>query len=107
MPEPSEAAAGTPPAPREPDGIYQWHRREGDRLVARVLGPEINETSKEIRFRELYNSDCLLLPEECEFQKYRILIRKVGDATKVSADVVQKGRILREVTAEILGYREQ
>jgi hypothetical protein len=87
---------------RENDAIYQQ-----DRLVARVLEPEVNPEAKEIRFSELYNSDYLLLPDECEFQRYRILVRKVQDATREEKQALHKGRILRGVTAKILGYREQ
>ncbi|MBZ5544290.1 MAG: hypothetical protein LAO07_11520, partial [Acidobacteriia bacterium] len=57
-------------------------------------------------FAEVYNSDDLLLPEECEFQKYRMLIQRIADATKVSKDEPHKGRILRGVIADLLGHRE-
>lgn len=82
--------------------IYQ-----AGKAVARVEEPEVNSESKEIHFAELSNSDLLLLPEECEFQAYRILVRKIGYATKEDKQLVHKGRILRDVTAKILGYREQ
>jgi hypothetical protein len=87
---------------REHDAIYQ-----NDHLRARVLDPEVDVDGKVIRFGEVYNSDELLLPEECEFQKYRILIQRIAYASKVNKDEPHKGRILRGVTAEILGYREQ
>ena len=87
---------------REPDAIYQK-----DRLVARVIDPEIDSEAKEIRFSEVHNSDDLLLPEECEFQKYRILIQRIAYASKVNKDEPHKGRILRGVVAELLGFREQ
>jgi hypothetical protein len=87
---------------REQDAIYQ-----NDRLRARVLDPEVDTDAKEIRFGEVYNSDELLLPEECEYQKYRILIQRIAYASKVNKEEPHKGRILRGVTAEILGYREQ
>jgi len=96
-----EPEAGTP-KDREPDAIYQ-----NNRLVARVAGAEVDLESKQIRFAEVYNSDELLLPEECEFQKYRILIQRIADATKVSKEESHKGRILRGVTADLLGHREQ
>ena len=85
---------------REDDAIYQ-----NGRLAGRVLEPEVD--AKEVRFGEIYNSDHLLLPDECEYQRYRLLVRKIGYASKVEKDALEKGRILRGVTAEILGYREQ
>ncbi|HLI30779.1 MAG TPA: hypothetical protein VKV79_06745 [Terriglobia bacterium] len=103
--DPSQNAA-TPQAPltaqRENDAIYQ-----NGRLVGRVLEPEIDGGAKEIRFGEIYNSDNLLLPDECDFQRYRIVVRKVAFASKVEKDSLHKGRILRGVMAEILGFREQ
>jgi hypothetical protein len=94
------------PAPasanREEDAIYQ-----GGRLVARVLEANVDAESKRIHFDELYNSDYLLLPDECEFRSYRIVVRKIGYATKEEKQSLHKGRILRDVTAEILGYRQQ
>ncbi len=87
---------------REPDGIYQENR-----LVARVVDPEIDTEAKEIRFAEVYDSDDLVLPDECEFQKYRILIQRVAYASKVNKEAPHKGRILRGVSADLLGYREQ
>lgn len=89
-------------AEREADAIYQ-----NERVVARVLEPEIDEAGKELRFGEIYQSEDLLLPDECEFGKYIILVRRVLSATKVDKDSVGKGRILRGVVAEIKGYREQ
>jgi hypothetical protein len=91
----------TAPVQRETDAIYQRGQ-----VVARVMDPEIDLEAKEIRFGELYNSDYLLLPDECEFQQHRILVRKIAYASKVEKDSLHKGRILRGVTAEILGYRE-
>jgi hypothetical protein len=87
---------------REPDAIYQ-----GDGIVARVLDPEVDLEAKEIRFREIYNSDDLLLPDECEFQKYRLLIQRIAYASRINKEEPHKGRILRGVVAELLGYREQ
>jgi len=87
---------------RESNAIYQ-----NQRLVARVVGEEINPPAKEIRFAEVFNSDELLLPEECDFQKYRILIQSVAYASRIDKEAPHKGRILRGVVAEILGYREQ
>ena len=62
--------------------------------------------AKEIRFAELYNSDELLLPDECEFQAYTIMVQRIAHATKVDKAAPHKGRVLRDVVAEILGYRE-
>ncbi len=91
-----------PPAQREPDAIYQ-----GGELVARVLNAEVDLDAREIRFGEIYQSDRLLLPEECEYQKYTVIIQRIASATKAEPIAREKGRVLRGVTAEILGYREQ
>jgi hypothetical protein len=91
-----------PAKEREPDAIYQ-----GSRIVARVLDAEVNAEAKGITFGEVYNSDELMLPEECEFQKYRILIQRIAYASKVSKEEPHKGRILKGVSADLLGYREQ
>ena len=40
--------------------------------------PQVDLEAKQVRFGELFQSDNLLLPEECEFQKYRILVQKIG-----------------------------
>ena len=88
--------------PRELEAIYQ-----NNQVVARVLGPEVDTQAKEIRFTELYNSDLLVLPDECEYQRYRILVQRIEYASKVNKEEPHKGRILRGVAAEILGYREQ
>ena len=90
------------PQPREDDAIYQ-----NGRVVARVADPQVDSEAKEIRFAELYNSDELLLPDECEFQKYTIMVQRIAHATKVDKGALHKGRVLRDVVAEILGYREQ
>jgi hypothetical protein len=87
---------------RRSDAVYQ-----GGEVVAQVLGSEVDAEAKTIRFSELLNSDRLLLPDECEFQAYRIIVRKIGYATREEKQSLHKGRILRDVTAEILGYREQ
>ena len=97
-----DPAKSLPVKEREADAIYQ-----NGRLVARVLEPEMDSKAKEIRFSEVFNSDELMLPEECEFQKYRILIQRVGYASKVNKEEPHKGRILRAVVAELLGFREQ
>ncbi len=69
--------------------------------------PKIDEQAKQIHFAEITHSDLLLLPDECHFQKFRLEIGTVGDAVKVDKLEPEKGRILREVTAQILGYVEQ
>ncbi len=99
-PQPDSEAASA--AEREKDAIYQ-----ADRIVARVLDVEVDFEAKEIRFGEVYRSDDLLLPDECEFQQYKILVQRIDQATKVARESPFKGRILRRVTADILGYREQ
>ena len=86
--------------PREMDALYQ-----GGRIVARVIEPEVDREAKEIRFAEAYHSDELMIPEECEFQEYRILIQKIAYATKIQRGEEHKGRVLRGVTADILGFR--
>ena len=90
------------PQPREDDAVYQ-----NGRVVARVADPQVDSEAKEIRFAELSNSDELLLPDECEFQKYTIMVQRIAHATKVDKAAPHKGRVLRDVVAEILGYREQ
>lgn len=105
MGTPDNSAAGGPPpksAEREKDALYQK-----DQIVARVLDPEVDLVAKEIRFGEIYKSDELLLPEECEFQQYRILIQRVAFASKIDRAAPHKGRVLKGATADILGYREQ
>lgn len=96
------AAPVVPPLERQDDAIYQ-----GNKLVARAVGAEINNESREITFREIRNSDHLLLPEECEFQKYRIMVQRVAYASRIDKERPEDGRVLRGVVAEILGYREQ
>lgn len=84
---------------READGIYQKNK-----LVARVKEPEVDEGGKEVRFTEIYKSDDLLLPEECEFRKYALIVRRITYATKETR--ADRQRILRGVVAEIVGYRQ-
>lgn len=95
-----------PLATRDDEAIYQWSNFHGERLVARVVGPEINEEAKEITFVEIVNSDSLLLPDECHYQKYRLEIDTVRDAIKSDRNDPEKGRILRQVHAKIIGYVE-
>jgi len=101
-----KAPASIPTVEREPDAIYQWDSRHGERLVARVADVEVDEAGKEVRFGEIFKSDDLLLPEECEYQKFILVVRKIAYATKAAKESPQKGRILRGVVAEIVGYRE-
>ena len=105
MNEPTNApapATGGAAAKYEDNAIYQ-----DGQIVARVLGAEVRSNSTEIYFEEINNSDTLLLPEECEFQKYRILIQRIEYASRVDKNAPEKGRLLRGAVAEILGYREQ
>ena len=97
----AQRQAGTAEA-RQADAIYQQGQ-----LVARVEGAEVDPEKKMIHFGELYNSDFLILADECEFLEYRIFIRKIEYATKEDKAALHKGRILRGVKGEILGYREQ
>jgi hypothetical protein len=90
------------PANYEPDAIYQCGK-----IVARVLAPEVHLDTKEIHFAEINRSDDLMLPEECEFQKFRLMIKRIEDASRIDKKAPEKGRVLRGVAAEILGYREQ
>ena len=75
--------------------------------MARVLDAKVDLEAKEIRFGEVFNSDELMIPDECEYQRYRIQIQRIAYATKVDKAEAHKGRIMRGVTADILGYREQ
>jgi hypothetical protein len=90
-----------PPGPRVADAIYQ-----NNQLAARVVGPEIDLEAREIRFQELYNSDDLVLPEECEFDKYTIVVERIGFATLVERGSEHRGRVLKNVVAEILRCQE-
>ena len=104
IPPKRPGTSGEKPAPqkeREPDALYQ-----NNKIVARVLDLEILLDAKELRFGEIYNSDELVIPDECEFQKYRILIQRISFATQVDRVEIHKGRILRGVSADILGYLE-
>ncbi len=103
--KPNGAAANSeigPALARLNDAIYQ-----NDRPVGRTLGAEVDMEAKEIRFSEIYESDELLLPDECEYQKYRILVQKVAYAGRLDKSAAHKGRVLRGVVTEILGYSEQ
>jgi len=96
-----------PLSEREDDAIYQWQFHHGERVVARVVKAQVDESGKRVSFAEVVNSDMLFLPDECQFGKYKLEIDTVGDAIKVDHSDPEKGRILREVTANIIGYVEQ
>jgi hypothetical protein len=98
---PDKAAAPAHTPPREADALYQSGRR-----VARVRGTEIDDDTKEVRFDEVYESDGLMIPEECEFRDFRILIQRIAYATKIERGEEHKGRVLRGVSADLLGFRE-
>jgi hypothetical protein len=99
----SSASAPRPHSgPRQDDGIYQ-----DDRLVGLVLNPQVDSEAREVRFGEIHNSEELLLPEDCEFRNYRILIQRLDFATREERGAAHKGRVLKGVVAEILGFREQ
>jgi hypothetical protein len=100
--EVTDHEAGRTRQARLTDALYQR-----DRVVARVSQPEIDMKAKEIRIAEVYNSDELLIPDECEFQTYRIQIQRVGYSSRIDKAEPHKGRILRNVSADILGYIEQ
>ena len=85
----------------EEDALYQ-----NGKVVARVAGPEVQQNAREIHFAEVNHSDDLTLPEECEFQKYRLMIQRIEYASRLDKNAPEKGRVLRGVVAEILGYRE-
>lgn len=87
-------------AAREGKGLYQ-----NGKFAGLAIAFEVDEVGREVRFDEIDNTDELLLPDEVEFQKYVLVVRKVGYATKVSREAPQKGRILRGVVAEIVRYR--
>jgi hypothetical protein len=96
-----------PLSQRDEDAIYQWQFHHGERLVARVIKPQIDESGKRVTFMEVTHSDLLFLPDECQFGKYKLEIDTVGDAIKVDKTDPDKGRILRDVTAHITGFVEQ
>ena len=85
----------------EEDAIYQ-----DGKVVARVETPDVRPEAREIHFAEIKSSDDLMLPEECEFQKYRLMIQRIEYASRLDKNAPEKGRVLRGVVAEILGYRE-
>lgn len=103
-PSHSPATGSTTAAPgaRLPNGIYQ-----NGRCVAEAIDAQVDSQAREIGFAEICQSDDLLIPEDCEYREYRILIQKVGFASRQQTGAAHKGRVLKTVVAEILGYREQ
>jgi len=101
--KPQETAPPTPeePAVRESDALYQ-----NGKFAGRAVASEVDQVGQEVRFDQIENTEDLLLADEFEFQKYVLLVRKVGYATKVARESPHKGRILRGVVAKIVGYRE-
>jgi hypothetical protein len=87
---------------RQDNALYQRGRR-----VAEVLDVRIDAQAREIHFGEIYGSDDLLIPEDCEFRAFRILIQKIGYASRQEAGAAHKGRVMKNVVADILGYRQQ
>jgi hypothetical protein len=94
------ATAGSPEG-RAENSIYQKGRR-----VAEVLDTRIDLRAREIQFGEIYHSDELLIPDDCEFREYRILIQTIKFASRQEAGAPHKGRVLKGVIAEILGSRQ-
>ena len=82
---------------RKKDAIYQKGK-----AVASVVEPEVDLEAGKIRFGEVRDSDHLVIADECEFQKYVILIQKIAFATKVDRRPGQKGRTLAGCSADIL-----
>jgi hypothetical protein len=89
------------PTPREADALYQ-----NGRIVARALNIEIDLDGRELRFGEIFGSDHLVIPEEAEFREFRILIQRITYATKIQRGEEHKGRVLRGVVCDLLGFRE-
>ncbi len=96
-----------PLAQREPNAIYQKNRYGQERAVGRVADVEVDETGKEILFGEIAESDELLLPEDCEYQKWVIHVRKIASAMTIDKANPHRGRVLKGVTARIVGRIEQ
>ena len=101
--KPASVAQSTQPStPREQDALYQ-----GDRIVERVLEVEVDMEAKEVRIGKIYESDGLMIPEECEYQQYRLMIQRIAFASKDEKVGPHRGRVLRGVITDIMGYREQ
>lgn len=87
---------------RQESVIYQDGRSVGE-----VFHAQIDVQAREIRFDEIIHSDNLLIPDDCEFRDYRILIQKISFASRQETGAAHKGRVLKGVVAEILGHRQQ
>ncbi len=96
-----------PLAQREPNALYQENRYGQERVVGRVTDVEVDEKGKEILFGQISESDDLLLPDECEYQKWVILVHKIASAVSIDKANPQRGRVLKGVTAEIVGRLDQ
>jgi len=96
----SPAPQADPQATRLADAIYK-----NEQVVARVAGAEVDLAAKEIKFQEIYSSDHLLLPHECEFGEFTIMVQRIGLASKIERGSEHKGRVLKDVVAEILRLR--
>ncbi|MGD1103047.1 MAG: hypothetical protein ABSA59_13360 [Terriglobia bacterium] len=103
--ETKSPASATAPTGRtvnyEEDAVYQ-----DGKVAARVVEPDVRWHAPEIHFAEINDSDNLILPEECEFQKYRLLIQRIEYASRIDKNAPEKGRLLRGIEAEIMGYKE-
>lgn len=105
---PSPGPQIIPVVQRDPGAIYQYDRFGRElRIVGRVEGPVVDEAVQEVRFAEIYQSDDLVLADEFEFRKYRLQAKRIGFATRLDKEVPHKKRVLRDVTAKLLGYCEQ
>jgi hypothetical protein len=103
----SEETKGSATAPAGQTGKYQEDAiYQGGKVVGRVVEPDVRLNAREIHFTEINRSDDLVLPEECEFQKYRLMIQRIEYASRIDKNAPENGRVLRGVVAEILGYRE-
>jgi predicted transposase YdaD len=94
-----KASPSLPPEQREKDTLYQKSR-----VVARVSGVRVDEAGQKLYCDEIHNSDLLVLADECEYEHYRIVIRKVEHAAKSDPTAPHKGRVLRGIEADIVGY---
>ena len=103
----AEQSKRIPLAQREPNALYQKSRYGQERVVGRGADVEVDETGKEVLFGEISESDDLLLPDECEYQKWVVLVRKIASAVAIDKANPRRGRVLKGVTAEIVGRIDQ
>lgn len=100
-----------PKSAKEPSVATGWRGHDAiyqdSRIVARAVDTRADDVAHEIHFGELYSSGYLTLPDVCEFQRYRIVVQRIGYAAREEKRALRKGRILRDMTADIQGYREQ